>query len=87
MRMISISKARATISTEPVKSMTIIMSSEFPETNSLEHSRAIHIKDGKDLADALCTTLPGGTLDQLICELMTRRASLLRVPMFDKKEE
>lgn len=32
------------------------------------------------IADTLLESLPGGTVDRLLAELLTRRASLLRVP-------
>ncbi len=87
MKIVAILKAQPTIKSEPVESARIIMDEEIPESRSLAESREFFIEEGKKIADALCSTLPGGTLDQLICELLTRKASLLRVPMFDKKEE
>ena len=46
-----------------------------------------YIRDAKILADALLETLPGGTMDQLLCELLKRRASLFQVPFFEKEKE
>lgn len=46
------------------------------------HLTEDYIRDAKLLADALLETLPGGTMDQLLCELLKRRASLFRVPFF-----
>jgi hypothetical protein len=88
MKNISIRKAQPTIG--DIESMTIIIDEEVPtfKTNApVEEYRQFYIDQGRDLAEALCLTLPGGTLDQLICELLTRKASLFRVPMFNKKEE
>lgn len=34
---------------------------------------------GKMLANALFSSLPGGSIDALLCELMRRRSSMLRV--------
>ncbi|MEN6466080.1 MAG: hypothetical protein ABFD62_12930 [Syntrophaceae bacterium] len=88
MKTIAIFKAHPTIG--PVESATIIMDEEVPTfapPATLETVRDLYIDQGKKLADVLCSTLPGGTLDQLICELLTRKASLFRVPLFNKKEE
>jgi hypothetical protein len=86
MKIVAILKAKPTGdgNVEPAK---IVMDEEIPEIKSLKEAREFYIEQGKELAEILCLTLPGGTLDQLICELLTRTASLLRVPMFDKKEE
>ena len=70
-----------------VESATLTIDDEMPPFESIEVSKENFTTDAKAAADLLCSTLPGGTLDQLICELLTRRASLFRVPMFDKKEE
>ena len=70
-----------------IASAKLIMEDELPSFESVEVSVGNFKTDAKAIAGLLCETLPGGTLDQLICELMTRRASLFRVPMFDKKEE
>ena len=42
--------------------------------------REFYAEEGKRLADVLFESLPGGTLDALLCEMMQRRASLLKVP-------
>lgn len=85
MKIVSIFKAQPTV--DPIEPVTILFSDDVPEIKELKDYRPFYIDQGKRLAEALCTTLPGGTLDQLLCELLTRRASLFRVPMFDKKEE
>lgn len=41
--------------------------------------RATFEGDAARLADALFDALPGGTIDQLLAEMLSRRASLLRV--------
>ena len=65
----------------------IVIEDEFPPFESVSVSVENFKTDAKAIADLLCATLPGGTLDQLICELLTRKASLFRVSMFNKKEE
>lgn len=80
MKAIAIFKAQPTVNeVEPAK---IVMDEEIPRMKTLEEARELYIEQGKKLADALCDSLPGGTLDQLICELLTRKASLFRVPLF-----
>jgi len=65
----------------------VIESSDAISFNSdvnvdLNTAREFFKTQGRQLADVLYKSLPGGTLDQLLCELMTRRASLFIVPLF-----
>jgi len=88
MKIIAILKAQQIV--DPIESAKIVMDEEipnFPKHMDMEDCRYFYAEEGKKLADVLCSTLPGGTLDQLICELLTRKASLFRVPIFNKKEE
>lgn len=48
---------------------------------SLDGARAVHREQGIALADALLASLPGGTVDVLIGELLRRRASLFAIPL------
>ena len=48
---------------------------------SLAEARSTYQADGTALADALLASLPGGTVDVLLGELMRRRASLFAVPL------
>jgi hypothetical protein len=41
--------------------------------------RDFYAAEGKIIADALCASLPGGTLDALLVEMLDRKRSLLRV--------
>ena len=69
--------------------LTIEVHDEFPGCNSsssLTESRQLHAQQGAALADALFSSLPGGTIDELLAEMMVRRASLFRVP-FARDEE
>jgi hypothetical protein len=47
----------------------------------MNEARARHRHDAKMLANALWAGLPGGTLDELVAEMLARRATLFRVPM------
>jgi hypothetical protein len=46
---------------------------------------AFYQAQGKELADALCNALPGGTLDQLLAELLRRKASHFAVATWATK--
>ena len=60
--------------------LKIIVESQMPDNFSIEAAREIYTAEAKVLADALLKSLPGGTIDQLLAELLERKASLLRVP-------
>jgi|CXWL01.1.fsa_nt_gi hypothetical protein len=38
--------------------------------------------DAEVIADLLESNLPGGTIDALLCRMLTKRASLFRVPLY-----
>jgi hypothetical protein len=50
-----------------------------PRDIDVEKHRAFYAKQGKALADALYSCLPGGTFDALLCELLERTRSVLMV--------
>jgi hypothetical protein len=52
---------------------------DSPDTKWEAHHRRIHKATGKRIADALFKTLPGGTVDALLVQLLKRRASLFSV--------
>lgn len=57
-------------------------SSYFPDTVDqidVYNNMVLHRKQAKDLVDALYKTIPGGTLDQVLRELLERKASQLVV--------
>lgn len=64
----------------PVESVTIVIEQEFPHYESLSASRCTQAAEGAILAAALLQTLPGGTIDRLLIELLKHRASTLHVP-------
>ena len=47
---------------------------------------AIFERDGGAIADVLFCCLPGGTLDQLLIEMLQRKASSFVVPHEEKRE-
>lgn len=84
MKTIHIYKAQD-IGDKKVETLEIYLDHEIPRFEDLKTRIQVFEKEAFRLANVLCDTLPGGTLDQLICELLIRRASLFRVPMFEKK--
>lgn len=81
--MTSIAKA----SGEDVPDCTISISeaSTIPQFDGsvewVKEMRAFYDDQGDRLARALTRSLPGGTLDSLMCALLKQKASLLRVPL------
>lgn len=53
--------------------------------DSDDRPRDLFVKDGETIAEALWNHLPGGTIDQVIANLLAKRASSFRVP-FRKAE-
>jgi hypothetical protein len=47
----------------------------------------VYIEEAILIVDALATSLPGGTMDQVIALLLQRRASLFIVPLFTAEEK
>jgi hypothetical protein len=84
MRTFNIYKAQGYTEKEPVENTTISIVQEVPEMRDLKEAGQIYEKEGAMLAEALRASLPGGTIDALLRELLISRASLLRVPMFEK---
>lgn len=79
-RNLSVYAARQ-VSGRPHDSVTIHVCEPVPEGLSLDDCRALYQNEAAVLAELLLTTLPGGTLDALLCELMRNRASLLIAPL------
>lgn len=61
--------------------LKITVEGKIPENLSIENYRELYAAQAKELADVLLKSLPGGTIDQLLAELLERKASLLRVPL------
>lgn len=53
--------------------------------NNLHKLGAFYEEQGRLIVDVLMSHLPGGTVDQVIMELLKRRASMFRVPFADKQ--
>ena len=58
---------------------TIVIAGEPDERKTLRESKIFYGMQARKIADALYESLPGGTLDHLVAEMMQRQASLLMV--------
>lgn len=63
--------------------LTIEVYEQIGDIGSLNEAKTLHARQGLKLANALLASLPGGTMDALLAELMRRKASLLSVPLED----
>lgn len=61
--------------------LTIEVHEQIYDFSTLEDARHLHARQGSELADAIMASMPGGTVDALLAELMRRRASLFSVPL------
>ena len=61
--------------------LTIEVREQIGEVITLDEARQLHARQAAALADAMLASLPGGTVDALLAELMRRRASLFSVPL------
>lgn len=67
-------RAQAARPDKPVEQVTIEIDDEIPASGVAFEEQA------RTLASVLWETLPGGTIDALIAEMLKRRASKYRVP-------
>ncbi len=71
--------------TPPTLTLTISEQIQYSKKNGCiryGELKRIYQKQGQELAGCLVSALPGGTIDVLLVELMTRRASLLAVSLY-----
>ena len=61
--------------------LTIEVREKIGEVSTLNEARQLYARQAATLADAMLASLPGGTIDALLAELMRRRASLFSVPL------
>lgn len=76
--MLRVHKAQRTCSNEQVPDLLIEAVEEFSTkrgTNWKNENMAMFQRDAKAVANALYASLPGGTLDQLLREMLERKAS------------
>ncbi len=75
------------IGDKKVEDIIILLTNEMPEFKTVEKSNRLFEMEASELAEVLCNTLPGGTLDRLIAKLLMKKASSFVVPLFDKDKE
>lgn len=63
----------------PQRGLMLQIATEFPLTNELRESAKIFERDAVAIARALRDTLPGGTFDRLVAELLRMKTSDLTV--------
>ncbi len=74
------------IGSQEIENHTIVIAGTSPEFEELQQYARHYQSQAVLLVDALFASLPGGTVDALLCELLSRRASLLRVPFIEVPE-
>lgn len=80
-----IHKAQRRLVSEEVESANILIDREVPSFDRLEDADAVYLKDAQELCAVLYATLPGGTFDRLLGEMLKIKASHFRVS-FSKGE-
>lgn len=79
---VTVYKAQAL--TESVENLSLCAVTPFPNDYKsserwMEEHLEIFVKDATAIVDALYASLPGGTLDQILCLMLQRKASQLIV--------
>ena len=79
MRTCKVFKASPIVSEEPIENMTIEIHQSIDlsldKSTSLEKAFSVYETDAENLAEALLSSLPQGTMDRLIAQLMGNRAA------------
>jgi hypothetical protein len=81
---IKIHKAQGAPKDRDIHELTVIADQEVPDYNDPAQARKLYQTEAKLLVDALMSCLPGGTIDQVLAELMAQKAGLLRVPYMEE---
>jgi len=73
------------VGAEPMKNITIIIDTEIKKVDSnvkdyLKKYDEMFNDEAQKLFDALCETLPGGTLDMLLIKLLEKKKSYFIIP-------
>jgi hypothetical protein len=81
-RVIRVSKAQGIRRNEEIVSARIEISETVEsDGRSLEEMRALYQAEARGLADVLSDSLPGGTMHELLIELLQRKACYLVIPI------
>lgn len=63
-----------------VSPYTIVIEDQIPEFNSLDEAEEKYKGDAAHIVWALTNSLPGGTLHQVLIQLLEHKVNLLRIP-------
>jgi hypothetical protein len=77
---VAVFRAQETVSDEPVPTLELVAYEAAPNFPTLVEAGEAYERDAKTIADALFSSLPGGTIDRLLVEMLSRKASHFRVP-------
>lgn len=83
-RVVAVHKRDGLHRNEQIPDAEIAICQELP--SDLMSLVGVYATDGQQIADLLWDMLPGGTIDQLLMQLMERRAALLRVGFLSVRE-
>ena len=72
---------------KPIESATIHIHREIVDFVFLGEARKIYQNEALALAEILFATLPGGVIDALLVEFLTRKRSLLAIPHATQSQE
>lgn len=59
----------------PVQPVSIRIGDAFPDLETLAEGSALHKKNAEKLLNALTNSLPGGTMDHLLAQMLEQKAS------------
>jgi len=68
-------------SDRPLPDLHIRATVEIPGSISTDESQRMMQQDAEDIVVALVSTLPGGTFDRVLAEMLRRKLSSLVVPL------
>lgn len=85
MKIIEIHKAQP-VTRREVEDILIEIIAEVPTLANLEEMGAFYQQQAEKLCDALLASLPQGTSDRLLAELLKRKASYFVFPQEGRKE-
>ena len=86
MKEIQITRAGAVARIQP-EEVTIKITGSPSDDMSTKEAEAFFTREAETLASILSNTLPGGTLDRLLGNLIASRATLFLVPLFSEKDK
>ncbi len=73
-------KAQAVVSSEPIPDLHLSAVEPIPDGGTLDDARDAYQAQAHTIATALRRSLPGGTIDALLVELLDLKRSLLVIP-------